>query len=142
MKEWGIPKINRASSWSFRLVNNSWYFVNKKETISGSNQPVVYSQKPVTHILRSICAAGGNFCVRIAIFYFVFASLTNMGSAQNQTDPYVVKEYPDGSKVKIRWSQVGLMPDSGQGHGVRRPFGPLPRERKICRKTTRYVEPM
>ena len=40
-----------------------------------------------------------------------------MGSAQNQTDPYVVKEYPDGSKVKIRWSQVGLMPDSGQGHG-------------------------
>jgi len=117
LKEWGIPKINRASSWSFRLVNNSWYFVNKKATISGSNQPVVYFKKPVTHILRSICAAGGNFCVRIAIFYFVFASLTNMGSAQNQADPYVVKEYPDGSKVKIRWSQVGLMPDSGQGHG-------------------------
>ncbi|NBS15186.1 MAG: hypothetical protein EBT57_10380, partial [Verrucomicrobia bacterium] len=29
----------------------------------------------------------------------------------------MVKEYPDGSKVKVRWSQVGQSADSGLGRG-------------------------
>jgi hemolysin activation/secretion protein len=34
-----------------------------------------------------------------------------------EADPYVVKEYPDGTKVKIRWSEIRKKPDDGQKHG-------------------------
>lgn len=51
------------------------------------------------------------------MFAFVFQSLAGVLTAQNQADPYVVKEYPDGSKVKLRWSQVSSRPDSGIGRG-------------------------
>lgn len=33
------------------------------------------------------------------------------------SDPYLVKEYPDGTKVKIRWSQIGRTLDAGTTHG-------------------------
>lgn len=33
------------------------------------------------------------------------------------SDPYLVKEYPDGTKVKIRWSQIGRTLDAGATHG-------------------------
>ena len=32
-------------------------------------------------------------------------------------DPFLVKEYPDGTKVKIRWSQIGRTLDTGATHG-------------------------
>jgi len=32
-------------------------------------------------------------------------------------DPYVVKEYPDGYRVKVRWSEVQKNPDAGLNHG-------------------------
>jgi len=32
-------------------------------------------------------------------------------------DPFLVKEYPDGTKVKIRWSQIGRTLDNGATHG-------------------------
>ena len=46
-----------------------------------------------------------------------FVALATELPAQNAADPYVVKEYPDGTKVKLRWSQVSSRPDSGAGRG-------------------------
>jgi len=46
-----------------------------------------------------------------------FVALAAELPAQNAADPYVVKEYPDGTKVKLRWSQVSSRPDSGAGRG-------------------------
>jgi len=51
------------------------------------------------------------------IFAFLLLACPGLLTAQNQTDPYVVKEYPDGTKVKLRWSQVSSRPDSGIGRG-------------------------
>jgi len=117
LNHWRFLKENKDPLRSFRFVNNSFYFVNKNGAITGSIQPVVYFQELVNHILRFVVAVSGSFCARLALFYFVFVSLAAVAAAQNQSDPYVVKEYPDGSKVRIRWSQVGLMPDAGQGRG-------------------------
>jgi len=47
----------------------------------------------------------------------IFCVFAGLNSLHAQEDPYVVKEYPDGSKVKVRWSQVGQSADSGLGRG-------------------------
>lgn len=36
---------------------------------------------------------------------------------QSQADPYVLKVYPDGTKLLVRWSEIGKAVDHGENHG-------------------------
>ena len=39
------------------------------------------------------------------------------GATSLASDPYVMKIYPDGTKVILRWSEVGKSVDNGSTHG-------------------------
>ena len=55
-------------------------------------------------------------CAGVLLWVFSFLGGLNAETAVS-ADPYLVKEYPDGTKVKIRWSQIGRTLDAGSGHG-------------------------
>jgi len=52
----------------------------------------------------------------VVIFMLLFAGALYAAPSVS-ADPYLVKEYPDGTKVKIRWSQIGRTLDAGATHG-------------------------
>ena len=114
MKSWLVSKYLPAGRWPDSVVNNSLQFVSKSVADARAKQPVVYFTRAVDHILRQRFRVSG---LLEAAGVFIFLSVASLASAQNQADPYVVKEYPDGSKVKLRWSQVSSRPDSGTARG-------------------------
>ena len=54
------------------------------------------------------------FCVVGFLGHLTFAQ-ENIINSPN--DPYVVKVYPDGTKLIVRWSEIGKAVDHGEGHG-------------------------
>lgn len=111
-----LKKIKVVCS-TFRIVNKSWQFVNRIGSFVRLNLRVVYSKGLVAYILKNLAQVRIPRNLKPYAFSFAFMVLVVSVLGQNQADPYVVKEYPDGSKLKVRWSQVGLSPDSGQGRG-------------------------
>ena len=55
-------------------------------------------------------------CAGVLLCIFSFLGGLH-GETAVSADPYLVKEYPDGTKVKIRWSQIGRTLDAGASHG-------------------------
>jgi len=55
--------------------------------------------------------------VRRFLLCFCLCWISGLSAWAGEADPYVVKEYPDGHKVKIRWSELKKNPDRGQQHG-------------------------
>jgi len=62
-------------------------------------------------VLFQICSVQ-RFLVCVCFFW-----IGGLSAWAAEGDPYVVKEYPDGYKVKIRWSELKRNPDRGQQHG-------------------------
>lgn len=115
LNSWTRPCFSRESSSPHRVVSNSSQIVSKPVANTRPKQPIVYFRGAVIHILKQrleIQTFHAAF-----IFAFLLLACPGLLTAQNQTDPYVVKEYPDGTKVKLRWSQVSSRPDSGIGRG-------------------------
>jgi len=54
--------------------------------------------------------------IGFACWVMISSSLAN-DSSPNPSDPLVMKLYPDGTKVILRWSEVGKGVDSGSSHG-------------------------
>ena len=48
---------------------------------------------------------------------FLLTSLFQFEILADDKDPYVVKQYPDGTCVRVRWSQVDSWYDAGEQHG-------------------------
>lgn len=58
----------------------------------------------------------------IFLFFGVVGSFPPLAFAQEKiinssNDPYVVKIYPDGTKLILRWSEIGKAIDHGENHG-------------------------
>ena len=49
----------------------------------------------------------------VILFIFCFSVWVHA----EESDPFMVKQYPDGTRVKVRWSQVDAWYDSGGQHG-------------------------
>lgn len=100
-----------GSDRSHLIVNNSERFVSNLAKSTSEKQPLVYFKRSVNHILL--------LKAKVARLFLFGALLVVACSAfsQNQEDPFVVKEYPDGTKIKVRWSQVSSRPDAGTGRG-------------------------
>jgi len=54
------------------------------------------------------------FCV-VGFFHPLTFAQENIINSPN--DPYVVKIYPDGTKLIVRWSEIGKAIDHGESHG-------------------------
>ena len=58
------------------------------------------------------------YIIRVGLVLCVLSfSGVSYAAPSVSSDPYLVKEYPDGTKVKIRWSQIGRTLDAGVTHG-------------------------
>jgi opacity protein-like surface antigen len=60
---------------------------------------------------------GWSLLLGIAIVFAVFWMGLSVARAQNASDPMVMKIYPDGTKVALRWSEVGKLVDNGEKFG-------------------------
>ena len=70
---------------------------------------------------RLLVALGSGLMFWLSLFGFacwvmISSSLAN-DSSPKPTDPLVMKVYPDGTKVILRWSDVGKGVDTGSSHG-------------------------
>ena len=54
--------------------------------------------------------------LRWRLVAFALLLITCMTQAE-ESDPFMVKQYPDGTRVKVRWSQVDAWYDAGVQHG-------------------------
>lgn len=70
---------------------------------------------------RLLVALGTGLMFWLGLIGFVFwIAISNSfanGSTPSANDPMVMKVYPDGTKVILRWSEVGKSFDNGSAHG-------------------------
>jgi len=70
---------------------------------------------------RLIVALGTGLMFWLGLIGFVFwIAISNTfanGATPSSNDPLVMKVYPDGTKVILRWSEVGKSFDNGSAHG-------------------------
>lgn len=60
----------------------------------------------------------GRYVINAGVVFLVLLFSGVLYAAPSvSSDPYLVKEYPDGTKVKVRWSQIGRTIDAGVSHG-------------------------
>ena len=60
----------------------------------------------------------GRYVINAGVVFLVLLFSGVLYAAPSvSSDPYLVKEYPDGTKVKVRWSQIGRTIDAGASHG-------------------------
>ena len=58
------------------------------------------------------------YLAKLVLFICAFSIAGELQAEKSVSlDPYLVKEYPDGTKVKVRWSQIGRTSDAGADHG-------------------------
>jgi hypothetical protein len=60
---------------------------------------------------------GWSLLLGIAVVFAVFWMGLSVARAQNASDPMVMKIYPDGTKVALRWTEVGKSVDNGEKFG-------------------------
>jgi len=93
--------------------------VKKSGYIDGQHHKILYSIVLVAQQI-DICR-GAILCGCIIRVLLLLCTLSFSSALQAEKsvslDPYLVKEYPDGTKVKVRWSQIGRTLDAGATHG-------------------------
>ena len=58
-----------------------------------------------------------NYITVILAFTAPLVALAEPAVTTSTNDPMVMKIYPDGTKVVVRWSEIGKAVDSGEKHG-------------------------
>lgn len=76
----------------------------------------------VDYSLTSTCRPWGSWIIGLALWTATLGILcwVSLGVAQAEiasSDPLVMKVYPDGTKVVLRWSEVGKQVDNGEKFG-------------------------
>lgn len=93
--------------------------MKKSGYIDGQHHKILYSIVLVAQQI-DICR-GAILCGCIIRVLLLLCTLSFSSALQAEKsvslDPYLVKEYPDGTKVKVRWSQIGRTLDAGATHG-------------------------
>jgi hemolysin activation/secretion protein len=93
--------------------------VKKLGYIDGQQHKILYLIGLVAHqidVCRSAISCG--YVIRLVLLICALSfSGTLYAEKSVSSDPYLVKEYPDGTKVKVRWSQIGRTIDAGVSHG-------------------------
>ena len=93
--------------------------MKKSGYINGHQHKILYSIVLVPQridICRSAISCGCMIRVLLLLCALSFSSGLQAEKSVS-LDPYLVKEYPDGTKVKVRWSQIGRTIDAGASHG-------------------------
>ena len=80
---------------------------------------MMYSMVPVEQPIDSYKGGFlGRYVINAGVVFLVLLFSGGLYAAPSvSSDPYLVKEYPDGTKVKVRWSQIGRTIDTGVSHG-------------------------
>jgi len=89
------------------------------------NHAVITDLKPhllVDYALRRSSCSWGSWLIALTLWAatLVILGWIGLGVAQAQstpTDPMVMKVYPDGTKIPVRWSEVGKTLDQGEKYG-------------------------
>ena len=69
------------------------------------------------HVVHRGKPHGSHIFSRRWIFLLILCFAFGFEARPQSNDPYLVKEYPDGTRVKVRWSQVNTWEDVGNQHG-------------------------
>ena len=58
-----------------------------------------------------------NYIIVILVFTATLVALAEPAVTTSTNDPMVMKIYPDGTKIVVRWSEIGKAVDNGEKHG-------------------------
>ena len=58
-----------------------------------------------------------NYIIVILVFTATLVALAEPAVTTSANDPMVMKIYPDGTKIVVRWSEIGKAVDNGEKHG-------------------------
>lgn len=63
----------------------------------------------------------------LSLFFVFFTASSEAGGQENSDRFYVVKQYPDGTRTKVRWENIGRSKDLSSSHGGLPTFRPAKR---------------